>query len=195
MVCLPCSTNYGDPKGDAKAETSDVKSTSEAEAALRPEPPHTVSPEPLVWPEKDKMTWHWIQRNVPVNVWLSLGALLVAIFLAGFSIAAWQPISTALSNWANTSRATTDSFTPASVPAAAVASASLPAAASVSPPAVADQASKAAAERSIDPGIITDLKPKTDLPAVIIEVTKPQSKEPREPSSAKDKLSNSSKAR
>jgi hypothetical protein len=92
---------YGDPNVSSRlyaietVPVQDLAPISDANAN-----PHAVSKtvEPLLF-EKEKMTLRWVLDNVPVQFWLWLGSAGVALFIAGFSVGGWQPITEGIRSW------------------------------------------------------------------------------------------------
>lgn len=53
------------------------------------------------WPQKDKLTLHWLYKNMPASAWLWLALFVAGAFAAGTTLGAWPVLQKRLEVPAN----------------------------------------------------------------------------------------------
>jgi hypothetical protein len=82
---------FGEPKTrlrvTPKTKTADAPSVQEPQEPIKA--PTVVEPE---WPSKDKLTLHWLFKNMPASAWAWVGVFLVGAFGVGTTVGSWPVV-------------------------------------------------------------------------------------------------------
>lgn len=99
---------YGEPKLRRGSFQQAAKASPEAVVAVVAPPIKPADPE---WPQKEKLTLHWLFTNMPASAWAWLALFVGGAFTLGVTVGNWPSVQKKLDQWSE------PATTPKTVPA------------------------------------------------------------------------------